>query len=97
VRSDRTLPGPKPGGIAERAQRLVLALRALDDRLEKGSYRDIAEALFGSSQMPDRGWKPMTFAIRPVRLARLGFSLMQTRPPPPAALSAEACRGQQGW
>ncbi len=62
---------------AARRDRLVLALRALDGRLEKASYRDIAESLFGSSRMPDRGWKTHDIRDRTVRLARLGFSLMQ--------------------
>jgi hypothetical protein len=62
---------------AARRERLVLALRALDGRLDKASYRDIAEALFGSSRMPDRGWKTHDIRDRTVRLARLGFSLMQ--------------------
>ena len=60
-----------------RRERLVLALRALDGRLDQASYRDIAEALFGSSRMPDRGWKTHDIRDRTVRLARLGFSLMQ--------------------
>lgn len=60
-----------------RRERLILALRALDGRLEKASYRDIAEALFGSSRMPERGWKTHDIRDRTVRLARLGFSLMQ--------------------
>ena len=71
-------PGRNPAELpAARRERLVLALRALDGRLEKASYRDIAEALFGSSRMPDRGWKTHDIRDRTVRLARLGFSLMQ--------------------
>lgn len=62
---------------AARRERLALALRALDGRLDKASYRDIAEALFSSSRMPDRGWKTHDIRDRTVRLARLGFSLMQ--------------------
>jgi hypothetical protein len=71
-------PGQDPAALpASRRERLVLALRALDGRLDKASYRDIAEALFGSSRMPDRGWKTHDIRDRTVRLARLGFSLMQ--------------------
>ena len=62
---------------AARRDRLVMALRALDGRLEKASYRDIAAALFGSSRMPARGWKTHDIRDRTVRLARLGFSLME--------------------
>ena len=71
-------PGRSPAALpATRRERLILALRALDGRLDKASYRDIAEALFGSSRMPDRGWKTHDIRDRTVRLARLGFSLMQ--------------------
>jgi Uncharacterized conserved protein (DUF2285) len=72
-------PGRNPAELpAARRERLILALRALDGRLENASYRDIAEALFGSSRMPDRGWKTHDLRDRTVRLARLGFSLMQS-------------------
>lgn len=67
-------PAELPAG---RRERLILALRALDGRLEKASYRDIAEALFGSSRMPERAWKTHDIRDRTVRLARLGLSLMQ--------------------
>jgi hypothetical protein len=71
-------PGRDPAELpAARRERLVLALRALDGRIEKASYREIAEALFGSGQIPDRGWKTYDLRDRTVRLARLGFSLMQ--------------------
>jgi hypothetical protein len=71
-------PGRDPAELpAARRERLVLALRALDGRLEKASYRDIAEALFGTTRMPDRGWKTHDIRDRTVRLARLGFSLMR--------------------
>jgi len=71
-------PGRDPAELpAARRERLVLALRALDGRLEKASYRDIAEGLFGTTRMPDRGWKTHDIRDRTVRLARLGFSLMR--------------------
>ena len=71
-------PGRDPAELpAARRERLVLALRALDGRLENASYRDIAEALFGTTRMPDRGWKTHDIRDRTVRLARLGFSLMR--------------------
>ena len=60
-----------------RRERLALALRAVDARREKASYRTIAEALFGSSRIPDRGWKTHDVRDRTARLARLGFSLIQ--------------------
>jgi hypothetical protein len=67
-------PAPLP---AARRDRLVLALRALDGRLAKASYRDIAEALFGAARVPERGWKTHDLRDRTVRLARLGFAMMQ--------------------
>jgi hypothetical protein len=71
-------PGRDPAALpATRRDRLVLALRALDARLEKASYRDIAEALFGAGRMPERGWKTYDLRDRTVRLARLGHAMMQ--------------------
>jgi hypothetical protein len=71
-------PGRDPAALpASRRERLVLALRALDGRLEKASYRDIAEALFGTGRMPERGWKTYDLRDRTVRLARLGHAMMQ--------------------
>ncbi|MGH7089446.1 MAG: DNA -binding domain-containing protein [Stellaceae bacterium] len=71
-------PGRDPAELpAARCERLVRARRALDGRLAKASYRDIAQALFGGSRMPDRDWKTHDVRDRTVRLARLGFSLME--------------------
>jgi hypothetical protein len=71
-------PGRDPATLpANRRDRLVLALRALDGRLEKASYRDIAEALFGVGRMPERAWKTYDLRDRTVRLARLGHAMMQ--------------------
>lgn len=71
-------PGRDPAILpAARRDRLVLALRALDGRLEKASYRDIAEALFGTGRMPERGWKTYDLRDRTARLARLGQAMMQ--------------------
>ncbi len=69
--------GRDPAALpATRRERLVLALRALDARLEKASYRDIAEALFGAGRLPERGWKTYDLRDRTVRLARLGHAMM---------------------
>lgn len=62
---------------ATRLDRLVLALRALDARLDKASYREIAAALFGAARLPKRGWKTHDLRDRTVRLTRLGFATMQ--------------------
>lgn len=70
--------GRDPAALpATRRNRLVLALRALDGRLEKASYREIAEVLFGAGRMPERGWKTCDLRDRTVRLARLGHAMMQ--------------------
>jgi hypothetical protein len=51
-------PGPNPAALSRaRRDRLILALRALDGRLEGASYREIATALFGISAVSGRGWK----------------------------------------
>jgi Uncharacterized conserved protein (DUF2285) len=60
-----------------RRDRLMLALRALDGRLDRASYRDIAEALFGTGRVPERGWKTHDLRDRTVRLVRLGHAMMQ--------------------
>jgi Uncharacterized conserved protein (DUF2285) len=78
----RGLTGRSPGRDramlpATRHHRLVLALRALDGRIDKASYRDIAKALFGTGRMPDRGWKTDDLRDRTIRLARLGHAMMQ--------------------
>jgi hypothetical protein len=77
----RGMTGRSPGGDpatlpATRRDRLAFALRALDGRLEKASYRDIAEALFGTARMPDRGWKTHDVRDRAIRLVRLGHAMM---------------------
>jgi len=70
--------GPDPSALpANRRARLLLALRALDGRLDRASYREIAEALFGADRLPDRGWKKHDLRDRTVRLAQLGFRLMR--------------------
>ena len=75
--TDRS-PGPDPTTLpATRRDRLVLALRALDGRVDNASYRDIAEALFGTGRMPERGWKTHDLRDRTIRLARLGRAMMQ--------------------
>ena len=71
-------PGRDPATIpAARRDRLILALRALDGRLEEASYREIAEALFGVDRIPERGWKTHDLRDRTVRLVRYGLTTMQ--------------------
>lgn len=71
-------PGHAPTALpTARRDRLVLALRALDGRIDKASYRDIAKALFGTGRLPERGWKTHDLRDRTIRLARLGRAMMQ--------------------
>ena len=60
-----------------RRDRLVFALRALDGRLEKAGYREIAESLFGAARVSERAWKTHDLRDRTIRLARLGLGMMQ--------------------
>ena len=71
-------PGREPAPLpASRRDRLVLALRALDARLDSASYREIATALFGAERVPKRGWKTHDLRDRVVRLTRVGLTMMQ--------------------
>jgi hypothetical protein len=77
----RALNGRSPGPplhqlSAQRRQRRVLALRALDGRLDGGTYREIAETLFGSKRIPDRAWKTHDMRNRTIRLVQAGLALM---------------------
>ena len=57
-------------------KRLILALRVLDGRLAKVSYREIACVLFGLGDATGRAWKNHDLRDRTIRLARLGTGLM---------------------
>jgi hypothetical protein len=71
-------PGPNPATLSKaRRDRLVLALRALDGRLEDASYREIAGALFGAGDVSERGWKSHDLRDRTIRLVRFGLDMMQ--------------------
>lgn len=74
--SDRQIPNPAALPKPQR-ERLVFALRALDARLDRATYRDIATILFGAKRIPERGWKTHDLRDRTIRLARLGTELMQ--------------------
>jgi hypothetical protein len=58
-------------------KRLMLALRALDGRLAKASYREIARVLFGLGDATGSAWKGHDLRDRTIRLVRLGTSLMR--------------------
>jgi hypothetical protein len=71
-------PGANPASLTRaRRDRLVLALRALDGRLDKASYREIAEVLFAVGRLTSRAWQTHDLRDRTIRLVRYGFSLME--------------------
>ena len=78
----RALNGRAPGAplhqlSAQRRQRLALALRALDGRMNGATYREIADVLFGTKRIPERAWKTHDLRNRTIRLVQTGFALMR--------------------
>lgn len=78
----RALNGRSPGPpfhrlSAQRRERLALALRALDGRMDGASYRGIAEVLFGRKRIPERAWKTHELRSRTIRLVQAGSALMR--------------------
>ncbi len=72
-------PGPNPAALPKaRRDRLVLALRALDGRLDDATYREIAGVLFGDAGASDRGWKSHDLRDRTIRLVRFGLGMMRS-------------------
>lgn len=77
----RALAGGKLGRDPQaltppRKNRLVLALRTLDGRHAHGSYREVAEGLFGPLRLSgDADWNSHDLRDRTIRLARLGVEL----------------------
>jgi hypothetical protein len=70
-------PGPNPAALSEaRRNRLILALRALDGRLDGATHRMIAAALFGAEAIPERDWISHELRDRTARLVRLGVAMM---------------------
>jgi hypothetical protein len=71
-------PSPNPATLPRaRRDRLLLALRALDGRLDNASYREIAEVLFAVGRLTSRAWQTHDVRDRTIRLVRYGFSLME--------------------
>ncbi|WP_247409438.1 DUF2285 domain-containing protein [Bradyrhizobium sp. 150] len=58
-------------------ERLSAAIRALDARSARSSYRTVAEALFGKKRIPDRAWKTHDLRNRTVRLVKGGLTLVR--------------------
>ena len=72
-------PGPNPAMLPKaRQDRLILALRALDGRLDDATYREIAGALFGDAGVSGRGWKSHDLRDRTIRLVRFGLGMMRS-------------------
>lgn len=70
-------PGANPAALSEaRRNRLILALRALDGRLDGATHRAIAAALFGAEAIPKRDWISHELRDRTARLVRLGMTMM---------------------
>jgi hypothetical protein len=70
-------PGPDRAALPQaRRSRLILALRAVDARLERASYREIARVLFGVGSLSKREWETHDLRDRTIRLARLGFGMI---------------------
>jgi hypothetical protein len=71
------LRAPHSEVTSKQRHRLMLAMRALDGRIEGNSYRAIAESLFGTIRMPERGWKTHDLRNRTIRLVQTGTVLMR--------------------
>ena len=72
-------PGPNTATLPKaRRDRLILALRALDGRLDDATYREIASAIFGDASVSDRGWKSHDLRDRTIRLVRFGLGMMHS-------------------
>lgn len=70
-------PGPNPAVLSEaRRNRLIVALRALDARLDGATHRQIASVLFGAGAIPERDWISHDLRDRTARLVRLGVAMM---------------------
>ncbi len=78
----RALSGHPPGPDfrkppAQRRDRLIQSLRALDARQDGAIYRVIAAALFGADRVPSRGWKTHDLRNRTIRLVQSAHALMR--------------------
>ena len=71
-------PGPDLGTLTpDRRNRLILALRALDGRLDGASYPQIAAVLFDMAPISKRDWISHELRDQTGRIVRLGFSMMR--------------------
>jgi hypothetical protein len=73
----RPLGAPLHALSAQRRQRLALALRALDARMDGSTYREIAEVLFGAKRISEHDWRTHDLRNRTIRLVQSGFALIR--------------------
>ena len=70
-------PLPKAWRITRRHRwRLTLMLRALDGHLERASYREIADALFGAEAVARYAWKTSSIRGQTIRLVKDAIRMM---------------------
>jgi len=60
----------------QRKNRYVQALQALDGHLDGADYREIAIAVFGRANVPDRGWNGHDLRSKTIRLVDTAKQLM---------------------
>ena len=73
-----TAPCGQPDPMTQqRRQRLSLALRALDGRFAKATYRELAQVLFGGPHESAGHWKTHELRDRTIRLVRTGLDLIR--------------------
>ncbi|WP_426442518.1 DUF2285 domain-containing protein [Bradyrhizobium genosp. P] len=75
--NERAVGTASHGLSKQRCERLCVAIRALDAREAGGTYRIIAEALFGRKRIPDRAWKTHDLRSRTIRLVQSALALMR--------------------
>jgi hypothetical protein len=73
----RPLGAPLHALSVHRRRRLALALRALDARMDGGTYREIAQVLFGARRISERDWRTHDLRSSTIRLVQSGFDLMR--------------------
>jgi hypothetical protein len=76
----RRWPGPLPKAwrITRRHRwRLTLMLRALDGHLDRASYREIADALFGAEAVARYAWKTSSIRGQTIRLVKDTVRMMK--------------------
>jgi hypothetical protein len=69
ITANKDCSAPQPQALsAQKRNRLIQMLLALDGRLSQATYREIASALFGPSVTSEKGWKTHPIRGRTIRL-----------------------------